>query len=387
MTSHSNLSIIGNSSENARFNIFKILTEQLSLHLKDRYNISIYGYRKEGINADSQSVIQRFYLPVNSNPIHQLSYRLSTLRRLLAQSDISLFLGAHRSLLFPLFRLFPKKEVIVFLDKSHWQKKTKGKLARLKAQWDERLAVKYADRIIVEHSYLGFYIQKTYQKESIIIPFGGDHIQPDPVNDGRFSFADKPYVLGIITRDSSQEAEKILKGFSQSKEFHLALLGNWKEDAEMEKIHSRYEMVENIHLLDIEKVKTSFDAVKRGARFYLHHHSDDTTHQLLLESMSLGIPVVALDTAMNREVTRNEAIYYRTEQNPAKVVENITYGQHEFIGKTLQGIIKENHSWADISMKYHQVFTGKLLPQEALPEPESEAPLLPEKRKIKNENS
>ena len=350
-----NLGIVGFGEKSTCQGVSKILISQLGEHLQNEFDIHIYGCRKEGIDETANSVVKRFYLPGNLNQVQSLGHKIRTMARLLRTSDLVLALGTKNSFYLPFFRLFPKKKVIVYLDSVQSNNKESGFFKRWWSKFSEKIAVRFADKIISEHQSIDQYLRKVYSVETEVIPMGGDHMIQEAISGSVFSFPDKPYALGLVNETSIAQTEMLLKALSNIKRYHMVLLGKWNATQAMSDLRDRYGAENSIHLVDDESMKASLSAIKKGAALYLHHHDKDSTHPILLEEMSMGKPVLALDTPINREITHNHALYYSDEETLIDHIENRDDYQLEDVGEEMHHIIEQDRSWRQIMRSFDKV--------------------------------
>ena len=112
-------------------------------------------------------------------------------------------------------------------------------------------------------------------------------------------------------------------------------------------------------IYDIERLK----CLRAHAACYLHGHSVGGTNPSLLEALACGNVVVAHDNPFNREVARDAACFFSTEEQLAAAlgqVRALTPGERQARVVRARNIVAKNYTWELITDQYDTLMNTEL---------------------------
>ena len=178
------IAMIGHKRIPSREGGVEIVVEELSTRLvKDGYQVDVYN--RKGNNVQNKKIDKdrkkiKFYkgvkiitIPtINKKGIDALIYSFfATIRALFGKYDI-LHYHAEGSCAMLWIPHLLKKKIVVTIHGLDWQRSKWGGLATKYIKFGEKLAVKYADKIIVLSKGNQKYFKDTYNRDTIFIPNG-----------------------------------------------------------------------------------------------------------------------------------------------------------------------------------------------------------------------
>ena len=121
----------------------------------------------------------------------------ATIKALFSKADIVHYHAEGPCAMIWIIKKFSKKRVIATIHGLDWQRAKWGGFATKYIKFGEKIAVKYADEIIVLSRNVQDYFKDTYNRETIFIPNGVSKpniIEPNIIKD-KFNLAKDDYIL------------------------------------------------------------------------------------------------------------------------------------------------------------------------------------------------
>ncbi|MEI8047717.1 MAG: DUF1972 domain-containing protein [Bacteroidota bacterium] len=259
-------------------------------------------------------------------------------------------------------RLLPRNaKVVTNMDGLEWQRSKYNKFIRHFLKYAEKLAAKSSNLLIADALPINDYLQKTYHTPSAYISYGADVFElPDENTLKPFNIRPGEYFLLIARLQPDNHIEEIIKGvIAYGTTFPLLVVGNTKNRFGKylaEKYTSAY-----VQFLGSIFDKDILNQLRHFSGIYFHGHSAGGTNPSLLEAMAASATICAHDNAFNRSVLGNDALYFETEIDIAKILN--THSEKPdyklFIVNNLAKI-RQNHTWKNIIASYYNAFTGLL---------------------------
>jgi len=171
-----NISIIGTVGIPARYGGFETLAENLVKSKTEGVTYTVFcsakAYQEK---PDSYLGAKLRYIKLNANGISSIPYDLISMLFSL-KSDVMLILGVSGSLFLPLIRMLYRGKIITNIDGIEWKRDKWGKLARFILHVSEKFAVRFSNIVIGDNQGIIEYIKEIYQREAVLIEYGGDHV-------------------------------------------------------------------------------------------------------------------------------------------------------------------------------------------------------------------
>lgn len=302
----------------------EVVVEQLSVryvkkgNIVDAYNRS--GYHVSGKEFDEKRSrifkgIRIITIPTFRNgKLNAIVYSfLATIRALFGRYDIYHYHAEGPCAMLWLLKLF-KKNIVVTIHGLDWQRAKWGNFASRVLKFGEKMAVKYADKIIVLSQNVQNYFQQSYGRETLYIPNGIDRpeiIDADEITE-KWGLKKDEYILFLARIVPEKGAHYLLEAFSRiNTDKKLVIAGGSSHSNEY--MNQIIEMAEK----DSRVVMTHFVQGKKLEELYSNAYmfvlpSDIEGMAIsLLEAMSYGNCCVVSDIPENVEVIGDQAVTFR----------------------------------------------------------------------------
>lgn len=178
------IAMIGHKRIPSREGGVEVVVEELSTRLvKDGHQVDVYNRRGKNVqdkNADKDKKNLKEYkgvkiitIPtINKKGIDALIYSfLASIRALFSKYDVLHYHAEGSCAMLWIPHLF-KKKIVVTIHGLDWQRSKWGGFATKYIKFGEKLAVKYADKIIVLSKGVQQYFKDTYNRDTVFIPNG-----------------------------------------------------------------------------------------------------------------------------------------------------------------------------------------------------------------------
>lgn len=360
MKDRTKVAVIGVVGVPARYGGLETLAHNFVLELRDKYDITVYNSTHNYLPEERRGTWEGAkikYIPVKPNGAQSVPYDMLSMMHAITRNDILLVLGVSGCILLPLLKLFfRKKKIVVNIDGLEWRRPKWGKFAKAYLKLAEKIAVKYADRIIADNAGIQDYVAEVYQKESDMIAYGGDHANTAeilPEDYAKYPFLKGKYGVKACRIEPENNIEMILEAFSQNDSIAVVILGNWNDSAFGIDMRERYGKYEHIYLLDFIRDARVLDMLRSNAYVYLHGHSAGGTNPSLVEAMNLGLAVVAYGgTVFNKNTTENQALYFENAEQLLAHLRDMTPEIRAKVGADMKVLAGALYTWKVISQEY-----------------------------------
>ena len=296
------------------------------------------------------------YVPLRANGTQSIPYDIFSLIKSVCGYDVVLVLGVSGCLFLPIFRLFCRKKLIINIDGLEHRREKWGKLARWILRTSEKMAVKFADVVIADNKGIQDYVRETYNKEAVLIAYGGDHVGREISEEMQLSYLAQygvkkgEYAITVCRIEPENNCHVTLDAFSKSGN-ELIFIGNWKKSEYGRGLVEKYSRFENIHILNAIYDLDILYALRSNAGMYIHGHSAGGTNPSLVEAMFFGCPILCYDVVYNRETTQNKAYYWKNSTELRQILL-----QKNRNGHVMREIAEREYTWSHIAAQYESLY-------------------------------
>lgn len=354
------IAIIGTNGLPGRYGGWDQLLNHLSSMLSDKYEIIVYTSSHnavKGLKEFNGAKIR--IIPLKANGAQSVLYDGVSMLDACFKYDILLVLGTSGCIFLPLIKLFNKK-VILNPDGAEWKRGKWNKYVKSFLKLSEKLGVKLSDVIVGDNVVMQEYLKKEYNKDSVLIEYGGDHVQNVELSieaKNKYNIEDRKYAFKVCRIEPENNIDLILEAFKDSK-LTLILIGNWNFSSYGKETRNKYRDFKNLMLLDPIYEQKTLDELRSNCGIYIHGHSVGGTNPALVEAMNLGVCCVAFGVDYNIETTENSAIYFNTVSDLKGVISDFLDDKidAQLIGSNLKSIAIKRYTWDNIVGKYDKVF-------------------------------
>jgi len=351
------VSIVGSVGVPANYGGFETLTERLAIHMAQKTQLHIFCSSKaykEKLKYFHGAKLH--YIHLKANGIQSILYDIISIITAIFISDTIIVLGISGTIIFPLIKLIPGKEVILNPDgmewkRSKWKRSGKDLLSML-----YKIGVYFADKIVSDHVVIQRYIKLNYNKPSTLIPYGSDHITEagNYTNTGS-KINDKPYYLVICRIEPENSIQLILEAFSSLPHMNLVFIGNWSNSEFSKNIYNRYSTIDNITLVNSVYNNNIINNIRSNAIAYIHGHTCGGTNPSLIDAMRFQAPIIAHNNIFNRHTTSNKATYFYNKTELTEAIINIS--KKLTLNKDRYTPENKIYKWQNIADSYYNLIS------------------------------
>jgi len=358
------ISIIGMAGVPARYGGFETLAEYLVKNLSLKYDFTVYcsvkNYEKK-LNSYNGAKLK--YINLKANGVQSIFYDIISIIDSLRYADTLLILGVSGCSILPIIKPLCKlmnKRILINIDGLEWKREKWNKFAKEFLKFSEKLAVKYADVIISDNLVIKDYVKSEYNRDSVFIPYGGDHVKYEPLSNelvSKYSFLKEKYAFKVARIEPENNIHLILEAFSEFKDLNLVMVGNWDKNRYGQELRKKYHSFSNIFLLDPIFDQKILNAIRSNCFVYIHGHGAGGTNPSLVEAMYLGLPIIAYGVEFNKVTTQHKACYFMNKNELLKLLNEIIFNRGLLcrIGQEMREIAIQQYTWENVAKQYSAI--------------------------------
>ena len=322
------IAIVGTHGIPANYGGFETIAEELAIELARR-GFAVYvacesgnligkpckEYR--GVRLVYFPIIERVRIFSEVGLYDTLSLLWCALR-----TDLIYVLGCYSGIVLAIPRMF-RKVVAVNVDGIEWRRRKLSPLLRILLRLVAMISARLADYVIVDSTVVGRYYKDSYSIEPIYIPNGIRKIQPlEPDVLRAYGLEPHQYYLVIARLEPENNVDLIIEGFKASGSSRkLVIVGPKLNSQYVRKLlRSSDKNVIFVGGIYEPQLQRTF---RHNCYAYVHGHEVGGTNPSLVESLSCGNLVIALDTPYNRETAEAAALYFK--KKPDELAEKIDF--------------------------------------------------------------
>ena len=370
---HLKVAMIGHKRIPSREGGVEIVVKQISTRLVekgcfvDAYNRS--GYHVSGKEFDTSKYknykgIRILTIPTfQSGKLNAIVYSfLATIRALLGKYDIYHYHAEGPCAFLWIPKMFGKK-IVVTIHGLDWQRSKWGGFATKVLKFGEKMAVKYADEIIVLSQNVQDYFKNRYERNTIFVPNGIEPKEKQEVLEieKKWGLKKDDYILFLARIVPEKGVHYLLEAFSKIKtEKKLVIAGGSSHTgdymAEITKMAEQDPRVVMTHFVQGRQLEELFS----NAYCFVLPSDIEGMAISLLEAMSYGNCCVVSNIPENVEVVKEYALSFEkgNVEDLRKILEYLIQNP-EVVNKykeESQGYICSRFNWDDIVDKTLEIY-------------------------------
>jgi glycosyltransferase involved in cell wall biosynthesis len=375
------LAILGTRGIPASYGGFETFAEQISTRLAARgHEVTVYCRSHhtprqmrqfDGVRLVVLPSIRHKYLDTFAHAF------FSSVHALGGRYDVALYCNAANA---P-FLLVPRLRGVrtaINVDGLEWKRRKWNALGRAYYRLSERLACRFADRVITDARVIRDYYRETHRAESTFIPYGAPcRKEPGVSALAQFGVEPRRYILYVARLEPENNADKVISAFRRvDSPLRLVIVGDAPYAAAF---------IRRLRSLADERViftgyvfGQAYRELMSHAYCYVHATEVGGTHPALLEAMGLGNGVLVSDVPENREAAADTALLYSLE-DPGSLVTAIETALREperlqALAEAARSRIRNHYSWDAVADEYERILTSLAAAGRPVPSRDGNAP-------------
>jgi glycosyltransferase involved in cell wall biosynthesis len=353
--------IIGTNGLPGRYGGWDQLVNHLTKNLRDKYSFLVYtSYTNAEPGLTEYNGAKLKIVKFKANGVQSIPYDIYSLIHAGFRCDVLYICGTSGCLSLPLIKLFRKK-IILNPDGQEWKRKKWSKPVRWFLKISEKFGILFSDIVIADNKKIQEYITKSYNKSSVLIEYGGDHVRKVPMSletSEKYDIKNNEYAFKVCRIEPENNIHLILEAFKRKPKVDIIIVGNWDYSTYGQKLKKKYSTFENLKLLDPIYDQVTLDELRSNCALYIHGHSVGGTNPSLVEAMNLGLCIVSFKIDYNIETTENKAIYFSDANDLINILNN--YKNNLINVDAYKVVMKEiavrRYKWDIITKKYSKIF-------------------------------
>jgi glycosyltransferase involved in cell wall biosynthesis len=240
------------------------------------------------------------------------------------------------------------------VDGIEWERAKWGRIGKAVFRRGATLTARHANTIVVDAQAIGDYWHKHFDRESVVIPYGGEPSAPLPAPKG---LPDRGYALMVSRLVPENSVMEFLDAAETlAEEFPVVLIGGGAPGSAIEtRARSLSERDNNFSWLGHLSDDAQLHSLWQHCGVYFHGHTVGGTNPALVQAMALGAPTVAIDTVYNREVLADHGCF--VQPDPAEIADalrSMIASTNEALRSSLVERAAEHYSWEAVCARYEQ---------------------------------
>ncbi|WP_460537802.1 glycosyltransferase [Humibacter ginsengiterrae] len=353
------MAIIGTRGYPSYYGGFETAVRRLAPYLADRsWDVRVYGRPgasrtdDPGRDARVETVVT---WGIERKSLSTLSYGLTAaLHAKRMRPDVALVMNVANGYWLPILRA-AGIPTLVNVDGIEWEREKWGRLAKMVFRGGARWTAKYGTRMVYDSREIERRWSSEFGVEGDFIPYGGDAQVVDlPLERG---LSHRRYVLVVarfVPENSIAEFFGAVPALAEHTDIVIVGSSGYGDDFDVQAkaLASTHRRVTWLgHINDDLRLHSLW----QHAGAYFHGHSVGGTNPALVQAMACGAPTVARDTAYNREVLGESAMF--VEAHPAQIREGLLRliadsERAERMSLAIKERAKERYSWESVNASY-----------------------------------
>lgn len=353
--------IIGSRGYPSTYGGFETFVRRLAPYLRDSGDeVTVYGRQtglrtrtavNDGIEVVETAGIDRKQL---STLVSGLTASVHARRR---RSDAALVLNCANGPWLPILRS-ADVPTVVNVDGIEWERDKWGRFGKAAFRFGAHATARYADQIIVDAEEIGRIWAETFGVQSTFIPYGADvRANVGSTRVRAMGLEPSTYALAVARLVPENNVDLFLDALDLVPgSVPAVIVGSSNYDSPVQRRLDRaVAQRKGLHALGHVHDQNLLSELWANCAVYFHGHSVGGTNPALLQALGHGSPTLALDTAFNREVLRDDEHLVPADamvlgERIARILAEP--GTRKHLADRGQSIIEERYRWDDVCASY-----------------------------------
>jgi glycosyltransferase involved in cell wall biosynthesis len=361
MNKQKRVHIIGIHGVPARYGGFETLADFLCQYLAGKYSLTVYcNSNKYPERAKEYFGAKLIYLKLDASGFKGIIYDFLTYLKALLEADVILYLSPVGSgFIIPLKFLTGKKVITNHGGLNEWEREKLNWFQQKWAKFNHSVAARFSDINIADNNVYQISLKETFNADSIVVKYGGDHVQKISANDEilskKYPFVKERYAVSVSRAQLDNNIHIVLEAFERFNGYKIVLVSNWNVSRYGKELKAKYASHPNMILLDAIYDKRELDYVRGNAYVYIHSHSRCGTAPSLVEAMCSQKAIVSYDAATNRETTHNKAVFFTDSISLSNTLCQITEEEIKCNQNEMFALASSAYTWKVIANQYKAI--------------------------------
>ena len=369
------IAMIGHKRVPSREGGVEIVVEELSTRLVKMENqVDIYNRRGKNVqdkNADKQNKKMKEYkgakiitIPtINKKGIDALLYSFfASVRALFGKYDILHYHAEGCCAMLWIPHLF-KKRIIVTIHGLDWQRSKWGGLATKYIKFGEKLAVKYADEIIVLSKGVKQYFKDTYNRNTNFIPNGVNKpiIREANIINEKFGLKRNSYILFLARIVPEKGLQYLIDAYKQiDTDIKLVIAGGASHTNDFLETIKKKASEDNRIIMTGFVQGEELEELFSNCLVYCLPSDVEGMPISLLEAMSYGNICLVSNIEENTQVVGKFGITFEKSnvEDLKHKIEQIIQQKQIINKKQIQDYILKKYNWDDVVKRTEKLYKG-----------------------------
>ena len=369
------IAMIGHKRIPSREGGVEIVVEELSTRLvKKGHQVDVYNRRGKNVqdkNVDKDKKKLNNYkgvriitIPtINKKGIDALLYSFfASIRALFSKYDVLHYHAEGSCAMLWIPHIF-KKRIVVTIHGLDWQRSKWGGFATKYIKFGEKLAVKYADEIIVLSKEIQKYFKDTYNRDTVFIPNGVNKpvIRKAEIIKEKYRLEKDSYILFLARIVPEKGLHYLIEAFKQiNTNKKLVIAGGASHT------NDYLEKIRKMASDDKRIIMTGFvqgqELEELYSNCYLYCLPSDVEGMplSLLEAMSYGCKCLVSDIKENTQIIGEYGMTFK-KGNKEDLKNKLQYtlnNANKISADTIRNYVLEKYNWNDVVEKTQKIYKG-----------------------------
>lgn len=369
------IAMIGHKRIPSREGGVEVVVEELATRLVENgHQVDVYNRKGKNVqdkNADTNNRKLKNYkginiitVPtINKKGVDALIYSFfASIRVIFKKYDVLHYHAEGSCGMLWIPRLF-RKRIVVTIHGLDWQRSKWGGFATKYIKFGEKLAVKYADEIIVLSKGVQKYFKDTYNRDTIFLPNGVNRakIREVDIIKEKYNLEKDSYILFLARIVPEKGLDYLIDAYNQlNTDKKLVIAGGASHTNDyLESIKEKANKNKNIIMTGFVQ-GNELEELFSNAFLYCLPSDVEGMPISLLEAMSYGTNCLVSDIEENTQVTGDLATTFKKSnvEDLKSKLQDCLNGRNRKDSKEIKDYILNKYNWNDVVEETEKIYKG-----------------------------
>lgn len=352
----------------------EVVVEELSTRMVERGH-EVNCYNRSGKHVmDKEQVVKNIneYKGVKLKKIFTIDKKglaamtssfFATLSILFSKADVVHYHAEGPCAMIPIIKFLSSKKIVVTIHGLDWQRAKWGGFATKYIKFGEKMAVRYADEIIVLSKNVQKYFKDTYNRETVFIPNGVNRpeiIKSDIIKE-KYGIKKDEYILFLGRMVPEKGVHYLIEAFNKVKTDKKLVIAGGASDTDIYYSELKEKAKDNKNIIFTGFVQgKELEELYSNAYIYCLPSDLEGMPLSLLEAMSYGNCCLTSDIDECAEVLLDKGVTFKKSNvnDLKKTLQHLVDNDKEVnkYKKDAQSYILEKYNWDDVVNKTLELY-------------------------------